>query len=101
MRGSSRLNYKTGRLLRAHNLKQTRSSLKHVHKGIRLRTHNLMYRTNAPGVVPLEVVQAVIGIKTVVAAEVEETGEVVASWLCCLRCLPIVEEFCRRILAAG
>ena len=85
MRGSSRLDYKTGMLLRAHNLKQTGSSLKHVHKGIRLRTHNLMYRTNAPGVVPLEVVQAVIGIETVIAAEVEQTGEMVARWLCCLR----------------
>ena len=93
MLGSYRIDYETGRLMRAHNLKQTRSSLKHVHKGILLRAHNFMNRTNAPGVIPLEIIQAVIGIKTVVAAEVEKTGEVVACWLCCLWRFPIVEEF--------
>ena len=85
MRGSSRLDYKTGMLLRAHNLKQTRSGLKHVHKGIGLDAHNVVLRTNTGGVVPLEVVQAVIGIETVIAAEVEQTGEMVARWLRCLR----------------
>ncbi len=44
-----------------------------------------MHRTDTPRAIPLEVVQAVIGIKTVIAAEVEETGAVVASWLCSLR----------------
>ena len=83
---------------RAHNLKQPRSGLKHVHKGIGLGAHNIMRCTNAGGVVPMEVVQAVISIETVVAAEVEQTGEMVASWLRCLRRLPIVEEFCRRLL---
>ena len=86
---------------RARNLKQTRSGLKHVHKGIGLSAHNIMRRTNAGGVVPLEIVQAVIGIKTVIAAEVEQTGEMVARWLRCLWRLPIVEEFCESLLLAA
>ncbi len=60
-----------------------------------------MRRTNTGGVVPLEVVKAVIGIETVVAAEVEEAGQVVTRWLRCLRWLPIVEEFCESLLLAA
>ena len=67
-----------------------------MHEGIRLIAHNLVWCADSAGPVPLEVIQAVICIETIISPEVEESGVVVARRLRRLRRLPIVEEFCSR-----
>ncbi len=68
-----------------------------MHEGIRLIAHNLVGCANCAGIVPLEVIQAVICIETIISPEVEESGVVVACRLCRLGWLPVVEKFWSRL----
>ena len=66
-----------------------------MHEGV-LPLPDQLVEKDIGGIVPLEVIQAVVCIEAIIALKVEKSGVVVAGRLCRLGGFPIVEKFCWR-----